>query len=269
MPEPRPPAPGPAHPGMSERFDSRMVGSGPPAGRDPRAGVPMPPGRNGSAGHQSLRPLPADDRARPPSAAGTGDRPFLPPAAQAQVGQAQVGQAQAGRVEHGFEQPAQRPPSAVDEDSEPTTPLPVILPGAASVPRPVQVETPRGPFEPARPTRSTSITGSMEPPSPHLNGGSQSAGSLQSGPPGELDRSAAGPGSPPKDDLAQPVGDPLGRPIPNAASEKLEQIKDLYLTAEAIGEDALDKHFDQVSRRQHDLIQEFFERSRPPTGDAP
>ena len=64
-----------------------------------------------------------------------------------------------------------------------------------------------------------------------------------------------GPGSAP---VAPPV-----REIPPAAAAKLDQIKDLYLTAEAIGEDALDKHFDQVSQRQRQLIREFFERSGP------
>jgi hypothetical protein len=43
--------------------------------------------------------------------------------------------------------------------------------------------------------------------------------------------------------------------------EKIEQIKDLYLTAEAIGEDALGKHFDQLSQRQRSLIREFFEKA--------
>lgn len=57
--------------------------------------------------------------------------------------------------------------------------------------------------------------------------------------------------------------------VPDAASAKLEQIKDLYLTAEAIGEDALDKHFDQVSQRQRELIREFFERSGPAHGNGP
>jgi hypothetical protein len=50
--------------------------------------------------------------------------------------------------------------------------------------------------------------------------------------------------------------------MPEAAAAKLDQIKDLYLTAEAIGEDALEKHFDQVSLRQRELINEFFERSK-------
>ena len=45
---------------------------------------------------------------------------------------------------------------------------------------------------------------------------------------------------------------------PGAA--KLDQIKDLYLTAEAIGEDALGKHFEQVSDRQRQLIREYFDQ---------
>jgi hypothetical protein len=44
------------------------------------------------------------------------------------------------------------------------------------------------------------------------------------------------------------------------AQEKIEQIKDLYLTAEAIGEDALGRHFDQLRERQRSLIREFFEK---------
>jgi hypothetical protein len=43
--------------------------------------------------------------------------------------------------------------------------------------------------------------------------------------------------------------------------EKLEQLKDLYLTAEAIGEDALVKHFDELSQMQRSLIREFFEKA--------
>ena len=53
-----------------------------------------------------------------------------------------------------------------------------------------------------------------------------------------------------------------------AATAKLEQLKDLYLTAEAIGEEALDKHFDQVSERQRQLIREFFDRSDPGSESA-
>ena len=117
------------------------------------------------------------------------------------------------------------------EDDTLTRPLPVILPGATSLPRPGPVEAPRGPFEPARPSqpsvRPASVTGSVEPPP------------------------ATFAASPPE------------RSMPEAAAAKLDQLKDLYLTAEAIGEDALDKHFDQVSQRQRELIREFFERSKP------
>jgi hypothetical protein len=119
------------------------------------------------------------------------------------------------------------------EDDTLTRPLPVILPGATALPRPGPIEAPRGPFEPARPqARPASITGSVEPP----------------------------PASFPVPRAGQPPAAPP-RPIPDSAVAKLDQIKDLYLTAEAIGEDALDKHFDEVSERQRKLIREFFERS--------
>jgi hypothetical protein len=223
----------------------------------------MPPGHNGSASYQSLKPLPADDRAGPPSGSGTGDRPFLPPVLP------QAGGGHPAQVEHGSDQPAREPQRVVDEDSEPTTPLPVILPGAASIPRPAQIETPRGPFEAATPARPTSITGSLEPPPAHVKGVPDAAASPQNGTPDELGHSAVGAVSTLPDDLSQPAEGPDGRPIPEAAGEKLDQIKDLYLTAEAIGEEALDKHFDQVSERQRELINDFFARSHPATGDVP
>lgn len=45
------------------------------------------------------------------------------------------------------------------------------------------------------------------------------------------------------------------------AQAKLDQIKELYLTAAAIGEDALVRHFEEVSQRQRALIGEYFEQS--------
>jgi hypothetical protein len=51
--------------------------------------------------------------------------------------------------------------------------------------------------------------------------------------------------------------------------EKIEQIKDLYLTAEAIGEDALGKHFDELHERQRSLIREFFEKAGLGPKDTP
>ena len=49
-------------------------------------------------------------------------------------------------------------------------------------------------------------------------------------------------------------------------ARKLEQLKDLYLTAEAIGEHNVDKHFDQLLAQQRELISEYF---RQPTGATP
>jgi len=130
---------------------------------------------------------------------------------------------------------AEYQPADPDDDTL-TSPLPVILPGATAVPRPATVEATRGPFEPALPSdspgRPVSVTGSVEPPPIDF----------------------------------QPAVPPPPRPIAAAAATKLDQLKDLYFTAEAIGEDALGKHFDQVSQRQHELISDFFKQSEP--GDA-
>jgi hypothetical protein len=130
--------------------------------------------------------------------------------------------------------PSSKAPAERDDDTV-TAPLPIILPGAISLPRPAPVAAPRGPFEPAQASqplvRPSSVTGSVEPP-PAV--------------------------------LAEPAIPlpPDQRVIPPAAAAKLDQLKELYLTAEAIGEDALDKHFEQVSQRQQELIREFFQRSK-------
>ena len=57
-----------------------------------------------------------------------------------------------------------------------------------------------------------------------------------------------------------------------ARARKLEQLKDLYLTAEAIGEQNVDKHFDQLLAQQRELISDYFGQSaaggpRPSEGD--
>ena len=54
-------------------------------------------------------------------------------------------------------------------------------------------------------------------------------------------------------------------------ARKLEQIKDLYLTAEAIGEANVDKHFDHLLAQQRELISDYFKQSnaaRPEAGGA-
>jgi hypothetical protein len=76
-------------------------------------------------------------------------------------------------------------------------------------------------------------------------------------PPGLSEVASAGPLDRPGDTYRAEHAEP-----PSAdTQEKIEQIKDLYLTAEAIGEDALGKHFDQLSQRQRSLIREFFEKA--------
>jgi hypothetical protein len=47
----------------------------------------------------------------------------------------------------------------------------------------------------------------------------------------------------------------------HAQARRLDQIKDFYLTAEAIGEQNVDKHFDQLLAQQRELIGEYFEQS--------
>jgi hypothetical protein len=54
----------------------------------------------------------------------------------------------------------------------------------------------------------------------------------------------------------------------NRHAQKLEQIKDLYLTAEAIGEENVDKHFDQLLAQQRELISEYFKQAGTNRSDA-
>lgn len=51
------------------------------------------------------------------------------------------------------------------------------------------------------------------------------------------------------------------RPLPAQRQAKLDQLKALYRTAEAIGEEAMARHFDQLSQRQRDLICGYFEQA--------
>jgi hypothetical protein len=100
----------------------------------------------------------------------------------------------------------------------------------------------RGPFEPADrlPHPSATDTGPIDA----AIGTSGSGGAA---------------GTPPTTGSAVASAPEAAPSSPTAA--KLEQIKDLYLTAEAIGEDALDRHFQQVSERQRQLIKEYFDQA--------
>lgn len=105
-------------------------------------------------------------------------------------------------------------------------------------------EEARGPFEP--------LVSSADPPGTvrHAaadagDGSGTDDGSASGGP----DLPAEAPGADGLQDVA------------HAHARKLEQIKDLYLTAEAIGEANVDKHFDQLLSQQRELISEYFRQS--------
>ena len=57
-------------------------------------------------------------------------------------------------------------------------------------------------------------------------------------------------------------------PDRDGSQEKLEKIKDLYLTVEAIGDDNVDKHFDELLQRQRELISDYFKGTGIGTGTA-
>jgi hypothetical protein len=75
-----------------------------------------------------------------------------------------------------------------------------------------------------------------------------------------------GPFEPPEQstqpDTPEPASSPPEpAPVAKVGAAKLDQIKDLYLTAEAIGDEALERHFQQVSDRQRQLIREYFDQT--------
>jgi len=116
------------------------------------------------------------------------------------------------------------------------------LPGSAAGPGapPQPGEEARGPFEP--------LVSSSDPP-------------------GAARRSSTGPDAAESavPDAAHADQAPADSAAGDAPAEsaydrarKLEQIKDLYLTAEAIGEANVDKHFDQLLAQQRELISDYF-----------
>jgi len=140
----------------------------------------------------------------------------------------------------------------VSPDDE-TTPMAVILArpparqdAAASAPPPGSTgQRMRGPFEPAK---------KIAAPSPRPPADS---------PPVPRSASSA---------AATSMSEATGSDVWSPATAKMDQIKDLYLTAEAIGEEALDQHFQLVSERQRQLIKEYFGKavsSGADGGDAP
>ena len=149
--------------------------------------------------------------------------------------------------------PSAVPSTESEEDEADTTPLPVILPGAAPAPRPEVGEPQRGPFEPAHVAPAVHVAvpaqGDAAVPAPEGTAVSAPDGTAVSAPEAAAHAEAV---------PAEPADN-----LPPAAAEKLDQIKDLLITAEAIGEANLDRHFERVSQRQRELIREFFDRAMP------
>jgi hypothetical protein len=104
-------------------------------------------------------------------------------------------------------------------------------------------EAARGPFEPL--VSSADPPGTVRPAAPETGDSGDAASDAAAGAPGT-------------DGQENPT---------HAHARKLEQIKDLYLTAEAIGEANVDKHFDQLLSQQRELISEYFRQSS--TSPAP
>jgi hypothetical protein len=223
---------------QAPRVPTAPPGEAPPASQQPRpSGRPVPaadqPTGHGTgqrrAESASLQP---GYHAYPQPGIGEERRPQPHVANGAELPpRAQPGHARQGRAQ--WSSPAAFGEGAADD----TCPLPVILPGSHAPPN-AQAGTP-GPegerWHPPGPARPAAAPGREAiPPGPDPG---RSA-------PGQ--RLAAGQDA---EAAAQ------------AARAKLDQLKDLYLTAEAIGEDALVRHFDQVSERQRDLIREYFKQS--------
>jgi hypothetical protein len=116
-----------------------------------------------------------------------------------------------------------------------------------------QHEEARGPFEPLLSSSGTSSETPSGTSSAPAGPASQQLGAAQAQRPPDAGRD---------EHLETPE---------RARARKLEQLKDLYLTAEAIGEQNVDKHFDQLLAQQRELISEYFRQSpaAQPGGTSP
>jgi hypothetical protein len=134
------------------------------------------------------------------------------------------------------------PSDEVGPDDE-TTPMAVILGGKAEDQQPAAAAKPdvpaglpakrmRGPFEP--PDRPDPVEARTPSSDPTTDAGAGDSAEVTT------------------------MSDAARASVWSPAAAKMDQIKDLYLTAEAIGEDALNQHFELVSDRQRQLIKEYF-----------
>jgi len=156
------------------------------------------------------------------------------------------------------------------ESGDATEPEPYLAPhdpntGAQTVPF-------RGPFEPhpAQPKLSD-LTGTGLLPAEMTSSAVDPVGVELAG--SELARSELAGSELAGSDLGAPdlAGSKLGEPelgsgpdqksASERSREKLEKIKDLYLTVEAIGDDNVGKHFDELMQRQRELISDYFKET--------
>ena len=136
---------------------------------------------------------------------------------------------------YGPNDPAYGPPSPRPDarDAEPAD----VGPAAGLGDDDEAAPAPRGPFEPLRPA-----------------GRRITAGDLAADPPE--------PAAP-----AEPEGLDFGPPSDPEAGT-VGRLRDLYLTAEALSRDRLDRHFDELLDRQRKLISDYLKESPGPSPDA-
>ncbi len=73
----------------------------------------------------------------------------------------------------------------------------------------------------------------------------------------------------PAEERRRPPAVARGEPAHEGSEEKLEKIKDLYLTVEAIGDDNVDKHFDELHAAPARADQRLLQGDRDRDGKAP
>jgi hypothetical protein len=138
-------------------------------------------------------------------------------------------------------------------------------PGPATTPAPAEPDEQDaaywyGTTEPEQPGQPEEET--RGPFEPLISSSAADADPRPDGPPVYASKLDAAPA-----DESAPDGDDPDDPGERHA-QKLEQIKDFYLTAEAIGEKNVDKHFDQLLAQQRELISEYFKHSKQGAGSV-
>ncbi len=235
-----PGAPGPAGPAEAGQFDGgyayvirasdNPVRPATPA-RPPSVGRPADPARSSDPIRSQASGRPADEAPADVYVyRDTDGQPDDPVAAQAP---------DENGAAYWYDLPGASPKSPEDPESGG---------GARGDAPPHVLQQTRGPFEP--------LVSSADPPGtpPRVFAGAAAG----------LDTASPGAAEPVAPDVARPdeaPGNDGQQDTAYAQARKLEQIKDLYLTAEAIGEANVDKHFDQLLAQQRELIGEYFKQS--------